>query len=321
MSGYSPTPTNRVFLRWHDLVPTPSANELFSMIWHHRDVLMDSCGGVLVAVMERERTLRYCRLMPDANSSRHLVLGAARTCDLQIRNSSVERKHALLSCWQSGVTTFTRIIALSRELTVTLQSGRAVSSSLFGEEAFVHLGDASLLAVPVSALSRGRPGPSLATEVRHPLRCTGRRRPPEFTPRVRRAERSTATSRRPVGVLHFTDGSCLVVDGPTLDRGLVLGRGSQDGGTVEVPGSTPATSRTQLALVRDPTGIWAVDLASTNGTRFGGVRARNSRLAGPLSFELGPGTGVRWAPATPPTISANPLLPCWDGFAPVGSDV
>ena len=87
---------------------------------------------------------------------------------------------------------------------------------------------------------------------------------------------------------HRGEAASVELSSEALDAGVLLGRADNcfNGGLGRV--FDEAISRTHLLLLRDRSGIFAFDLASTNGTRVNGSRIRRFRVPeGGGTLELG----------------------------------
>jgi hypothetical protein len=83
-----------------------------------------------------------------------------------------------------------------------------------------------------------------------------------------------------------------------LDRGLLFGRYER----CQLPlDGDDALSRVHLFVVRVDDRVWAIDTASTNGTRHNGIPVDASALSGTASLLLARRCVVHWAAALGPS--------------------
>ena len=80
-----------------------------------------------------------------------------------------------------------------------------------------------------------------------------------------------------------------------LERGLLVGRYER----CQLGASDDKMSRVHLLIIRDGAETWAIDTASTNGTRANGEPMRRTPLRDGTALELGKHITLRWRPPGP----------------------
>ena len=96
---------------------------------------------------------------------------------------------------------------------------------------------------------------------------------------------------------HGRPSACVRLTPKALASGVLVGRYSRCQLHQEAATSTPLVSRVHLCLLLDETGLWAIDLASRNGSVIDGERFRSRRLGPEAPIELAESLRVRWVAA------------------------
>lgn len=92
-------------------------------------------------------------------------------------------------------------------------------------------------------------------------------------------------------------GRCARVSSDALASGVLLGRYDRCHLGSSALGNDRHLSRVHLCVILDEDGLWAVDLASTNGSRLDGERFRTAKLGRQAKLSLPGHLTVRWTAA------------------------
>lgn len=304
----------------------PTFMEAFERVWPAVcDHLADPGGspGFLLAAVHESRLLATCWLDPADVQGRHAVVGRHTECRLHLAgDGGVSLRHLLASTWLEDGRPHLRLLDLRTPTGLLLEDGSRSAGGLSTDgSALARLGDWTLL-----CLRRGvEPWPDDAAVAWSSIPTRECVAVPSAPPRVRiRSQLRLLTSRtsdgpdstlvmsldpalelsdmvpgprEALGVLHLPGGRCCRIRADALDRGVLVGRNDRCAVTTdELGGPGGQVSRVHLALVRDPTGLWAIDTASTNGTRSGEMFAGAFSMRRTLPLVMGGQLAIRWVP-------------------------
>jgi hypothetical protein len=291
-------------------------------------------GLLAVAAWNGDAVADYLHV-PLGREPEFVVVGRHDRCDLSLHHDpTMSLRHAVISaCAVSGEMRL-RFLDLHSGLGFHTEDGRRCEALTADGAMFVRMGGYHLFLLPTGSLAP-LPWGSTAEETwkmipdriyrdlrvapRHPevaaLRPSptrpqsiitkiidppGMLRPLRPSPgergaRVARIELSSQTGRERFS-LHEAD----------LERGLLVGRYER----CQLGAHDDKMSRVHLLIIRDGTDIWAIDTASTNGTKVLGEPVRRACLREGTTLELGKHITLRWcAPGTEPDEPPTPSDP------------
>ena len=303
----------------------PSFEEVFEQVWpsaRPRLTDPDSGPGYLLAAVDPAGGHALHWLDAEESRSHHAIIGRHSECQLRLAGDDrISLRHLLASAWSRGGQPRLRLLDLRTHHGLELEDGSVAAGLAANGSAFARLGGSALLCLrrgsvpwpesgeaawasipirehePVSSAAprvrirrrlqlvgdqtSGGANGTLITALRAPLDLS------DLPPQPRTA----------LGVLHLPDGRCCWLRADALDRGVLIGRDDRCPlEAVDLSDDCGAVSRVHLALVRDPTGLWAVDAASTNGTRGDGHRGLAFPLRRATELRLGGQLKFRWVP-------------------------
>ena len=265
-----------------------------------------------------------CLELPlEVEQSVHCVIGRHTRADLVLRgDASVSLRHLLLTAWLDGARPALRVLDTGTGARFKTEYGATVAAMRADGTCFLSVGTWNLMAIYSEADTEWPEDGETAWQ-RLPLREAVDAneqwdRPPlraRAYPQLRPAtETGHATSS--TQIIHLADPEHLAMlppDSPlavgalflpgrrsvrlsvqALTRGVLIGRYDRCGVDQDLLQSDESISRIHLCLVQDPTGLWAVDMASTNGSRVDGERFRALRLDREASLTLARTTRLRW---------------------------
>jgi pSer/pThr/pTyr-binding forkhead associated (FHA) protein len=247
-------------------------------------------------------------------SDRFLVIGRHTRCALVLDDPEVSLRH-LVAHWSDdeGDAPTLRLWDLRTGQPFVTEDGLPSSSVVAEGVLFASLGRYQLLLVPLDALAWSDDADAAWASL--PVRRFASARVARDRVRSRDRRDSTVTHTLPpivfgAEILGGPDAKGRVTvelpDGRTerwvsdeqLDRGLLFGR--YDRCQLALDGDD-ALSRVHLFVVRVDDRVWAIDTASTNGTRHNGVPVAASALSSPASLLLARRCVVHWAAALGPS--------------------
>src|SRR5437764_9607582 len=261
--------------------------------------------GVLVAAIDRTGLFdAHVHLRLPQSGIAHLIVGRHERCDFVLsRDPDVSLRHVLVRATRgaSGQIQL-RAIDLRSRVGLLSEDGRRCEAIASRGPLFLHVASYVLLLLPT--------GPSVRPWTRDPddtwrgfsPRSQEILPPPQpLKPRAapgpasgRLATITTTSSSPQAGDLTSTHA----VWSDQLERGILVGRddrcshGGLDEGNL---------SRVHLVLLSVDDEVWAIDTASTNGTRaFSGPPFRQLLLSGETQLILADALSLRWAPALHP---------------------
>ncbi|AUX22038.1 hypothetical protein SOCEGT47_025390 [Sorangium cellulosum] len=270
-----------------------------------------------------------------ANSGAYAVFGSHPRCDVKFApGDDVCVRHLVATCCNLGDGGFgLRLMDLQTSIPFFVDDDVPRRSIVVSGPLLVRIGKHVVGGLPVGSRSSSRvlqvsscgmsePPRSLESVSERPA-LEGAAPPPALTEgittshRFTRGEISHITSVRPVShieemgapraktgyvrlTLQSSERSAAVeLPEKALDDGVLLGRADNclDRGLRAV--LSTHISRTHLLLLRDGTEIMALDLCSTNGTRYAGQKVRRVMVpAEGLALTLGPELTLIWHPQT-----------------------
>ena len=294
--------------------PVPAPAEAFSIAWPRiaamRATLRDTDGPrMAVIAVHSSGAVREAVVSAD----RFLVIGRHTRCALMLDDPEVSLRH-LVAHWSDEDGPTIRLWDLRTGQPFVTEDGLPSSSVVAEGVLFASLGRYQILFVPLDAVAWANDAEGAWALLPHRRFASAR----VASDRVRSIDPnrdSTVTHTLPPIVfgaepMTGSDGlSCgcatgrVVVelpDGRTerwvsdeqLDRGLLFGR--YDRCQLALDGDD-ALSRVHLLVVRIEGRIWAIDTASTNGTRHNGIPFDASALATSASLLLARRCVVHWA--------------------------
>lgn len=285
--------------------PAPPEQEAFRAAWPRiaqlRAAPTDSPAMAVVAVHATGRV--HHAVVP---SDRFLVIGRHTRCGLHLEDADVSLRH-LVAHWTDEPAPTLRLWDLRTGQPFVTEDGLPSSSVVAEGLLFASVGRYALLFVPLDAVAWA--GDAEGAWALLPLRRFASAR--VASQRLRSIDTSidaTITHTLPPVVF----GSEPLVGQPTgkvaveipqgrierwvsdeqLDRGLLFGRYDRCQLTLD---HDDTLSRVHLMVVRIDDRVWAIDTASTNGTRHNGIPVAASSLGETGSLLLGRNCIVRWA--------------------------
>jgi len=294
-----------------------SARESFVAVWDEVQPqlnAMKSPGFLLVASHRRWGT--SSRTLPLLNGrSSHRIIGRHSRCDLRLNGEAdVSLRHLLVSAWMTEEQAPTlRVLDLGARLKPRLEDGRSCSGFrangscsiavgnwwlhfLFAdgrcwpraaEDAWDALGERI-----VSGVLSATPRPEFPHRIRPRLRLVGPEPRSETSTLVVCLEGPEMLADLPpdcgdaIGYLTLCGDRLVNLSPVVLERGVLVGRYERCVGGKLLQQHT-TISRVHLCLVTDPTGLWAIDTNSSNGTWAQGGRVKAVRLGLGLRMQLG----------------------------------
>lgn len=266
----------------------------------------------------------FCAELPaDPEQSAHRVVGRHTRADLVLRgDDSISLRHLLVTAWFEDERPLLRVLDTGTDARFRTEDGKGCSAMRADGSCFVSAGSWNLMFLhnepgtewPESgeeAWERLPPRDLLdAREAweRPPLRARaypllkaeqGRSMTASSTQIIhlddpRQLAQLPAESPLAVGALFLPDRRSVRLTVQALTRGVLIGRYDRCGVDQELLSADDSISRIHLCLVQDPTGLWAVDMASTNGSRAGGHRFRSLKLGRQNELTLARSTRLRW---------------------------
>ena len=285
--------------------PAPDAADAFRTAHPHIVALAPGQGSQLaVFAVDGLGQVTHTLVAPD----RFLVLGRHTRCPLRLDDPAISLRH-LVAHWTRDPSPTIRLWDLRTGQPFVTEDATPTSAVVADGVLLASIGRYTLIFVPPGLLAEGDAATAWAAlpERRFATARVARGRTPSSA--------GTVTHTLPP-VVFGSDAACaspdapaaegkLVLEGPEgrierrvtaeqLDRGLLFGRY----GRCELSSEADAgLSRVHLLVVRVDDRIWAIDTASTNGTRHNGVPITASALGGQASLLLARRCIVRWVEA------------------------
>jgi hypothetical protein len=266
----------------------------------------------------------FCMEVPlDAEQSAHRVVGRHTRSDLVLRGDvSVSLRHLLLTAWIDGDRPALRVLDTGTKARFETEAGPTVAAMRADGTCFFSVGSWNLMAIYTEPDTDWPEEGEVAWDQLPPREtCDAREtwtRPllrARAYPQLRR-EQGTNPSASSTQIIHLDDPEQLAdlpPDSPlavgalflpdrrsvrlsvaALTRGVLIGRYERCGVDQDLLAADESISRIHLCLVQDPTGLWAVDMASTNGSRAAGQKFRAFRLEREAELTLARSTRLRW---------------------------
>ncbi len=261
----------------------------------------------------------FCMELPlDDERSVHRVVGRHTRADLVLRgDDSISLRHLLLSAWIDEGRPVLRALDVGSDARFSTEDGTDVASMLADGSCFLSVGSWNLMALytepdvfwpedaeeawdqlpPREAVDARRtwPRPSLRARVYPQLKGEDVSSTQVFhLDDPEQLAELPAESPLAVGALFLPRRRTVRLSVEALTRGVLIGRYERCGVDQDLLGADPSVSRIHLCLVQDPTGLWAVDMASTNGTRAQGEKVRSGKLEREADILLARTTRLRW---------------------------
>jgi hypothetical protein len=289
--------------------------------------------GVLAVGVWGNRTVDAYLHVPVGPEPRYAIIGRHRECDLQLpQDEGVSLRHVVLRCARRGNTDVRiRLWDLASGVGFTTEDGEVGEALVCEGPVFVRLGSYHLFLIPTGALSVAHwgsdpdetwasfpervfldhriptrskptaesPAPRIAAGKSHRVGNLERHSiitqiVPPARP-LRRKQRHHAPDGDPVGTLRLANAEeelSFPVTDKDLDHGLLVGRYAR----CDLGGDEKRLSRIHMLIVRDEDGVWAIDTASSNGTRRDDADIRAVRLDGATELVLANVLTLRWEP-------------------------
>jgi FHA domain-containing protein len=285
--------------------------------------------------------------VPLGGDPEFVVVGRHDRCDLSLhRDPTLSLRHAVVSACASGGEMRIRFLDLQSGLGFQTEDNQRCEALTADGAMFVRMGSYHLFLLPTGSLA---PLPWCATAEetwktipervyrdyrvapRHPAALISlpseptrpqtiitkiveppgllrplRPAPGARGPRIARIELSSSTGQERFS-LHEAE----------LDRGILVGRYER----CQLGASDDKMSRVHLLIIRDGHLTWAIDTASTNGTKANGESIRRAPLGSGTTLELGKQIILRWeatspedpeekpAPRSTPTVDSDVVAP------------
>jgi hypothetical protein len=227
--------------------------------------------GVLVAAVWDGAIDTHCHVPIDDDLAT-AVVGSDDRCDLRLRRDpSITPRHVVIGARRHGL----------HDVRVKLWS----------------MGTPEIASGPAVATIGGYHVFFLPTGCRLPYEW--RATSAETWPQLRSPLSSVPPAGSPAGMLALstrTSSTAIAVDDAQLDAGVWVGRDPR----CALGSDLSRLSRVHAVVVRHAGAIWAIDVASANGTTAGRDRIRQTRLHAGASLVLGRVAALAWrGPATP----------------------
>lgn len=266
----------------------------------------------------------FCLELPlDDARSVHRVVGRHTRADLVLRgDDAVSLRHLLVTAWLDGERPALRVLDTGTEGRFLTEYEARVAAMRADGTCFLTVGSWNLMALYAEPDTDWPEDGELAWERlpareavdaseswdRPPLRA---RAYPQLRLATETGQSSTSTqiihlddpeqlanmppdSPLAVGAIFLPDRRSVRLSVRALTRGVLIGRYERCGVDLDLLRADESISRIHLCLVQDPTGLWAVDMASTNGSRADGARFRTHRLGRQAVLTLARSTRLRW---------------------------
>jgi hypothetical protein len=289
-------------------------------------------GLLAVAAWDGKVLADYVHV-PLGHQPEFVVVGRHDRCDLSLhRDPTLSLRHAVIGARAAGGELRLRFLDLHSGLGFHTEDGQRCEALSADGAMFVRMGGYHLFLLPTGSLAP-LPWGSTAEETwkmipdrvyrdfrvapRHPEMAALRSEPTrpqtiitkiidppgmlrplrpapgDRGPRVARIDLSSQSGRERFS-LHEAE----------LERGLLVGRYER----CQLGASDDKMSRVHLLIIRDGLDTWAIDTASTNGTKVAGEPVRRVPLREGTALELGKHITLRWgAPATEPDEPPAPV--------------
>jgi hypothetical protein len=285
----------------------PDAADAFRRAWPALDRLRREAlarGGqprLAMVGVHADGTVATAEVPPDGFA----VLGRHTRCDLVLDDPGLSLRH-LVAHWTGGPTPTVRLWDLRTAQPFVTEDGRSTSSVVAEGMLFCSVGPVALLFVPLEAITFAMDADDAWSHL--PQRRFATLRPArEHAPRRSRGEVTITHTLPPLvfGVFDPEPGRAVAelslevpggravrrVSEEQLDRGLLFGRYERCQLSLDTDGWL---SRVHLLVVRFGGRVWAIDTASTNGTRHNGVLVSALALGTHTRLALGRSCLVGW---------------------------
>lgn len=270
--------------------------------------------------------------VPLGSQPEFVVVGRHDRCDLSLhRDPTLSLRHAVISACAAAGEMRIRFLDLQSGLGFHTEDGQRCEALTADGAMFVRMGSYHLFLLPTGSLAplawcntAGETWKTIPERVyrdhrvapRHPAALAlvpseptrsqtiitriveppGMLRPLRPAPgdrgaRVARIELSSSSGLERFS-LHEAD----------LERGILVGRYER----CQLGASDDKMSRVHLLIIRDGGVTWAIDTASTNGTRADGESIRRTPLGVGTTLELGKQITLRWTAASPEDPADEP---------------
>lgn len=285
-------------------------------------------GFVLVAQRWRSgtglmETARCLELPLDDGASAHRIVGRHTRADLVLRGDvSVSLRHLLVTAWSEDGAPRLRVLDTGTDARFESELGVELAAMQADGTCFWSVGTWNLMALycepgqewPLEAAEAWaqlpeREAPEVPPDLPRPelrarsyplLRGAANGAPGASTTQILHLEDPEELGQLPpdsplaVGALLLPGRRSVRLSVNALTRGVLIGRYGRCGVDQDLLAADESISRIHLCLVQDPTGLWAVDMASTNGTRVDGDKVRAIRLGRNANLTLARSTKLRW---------------------------
>jgi hypothetical protein len=257
--------------------------------------------GVLIAAIDGSGVFdAHAHLRLPATGIAHLIVGRHERCDVVLsRDSDVSLRHLLVRATRApGGTIHLRAIDLRSRVGLLSEDGKRCEAIAAKGPLFLHVASYTVLLIPTGPATRpwsDDPDTTLrgfsprAQEILPPPQPLKSRAAPS-PGAVRLANITIQSSSPQAGDLTSTHA----VWSDQLERGILVGRDDRcsHGGLEE-----GNLSRVHLVLLSVDDEVWAIDTASTNGTRIvDGAPFRQLLLTGDTQLVLADALSLRWTP-------------------------
>ena len=258
--------------------------------------------GVLIAAVDSNGLFdAHAHLRLPATGIAHLILGRHERCDVVLsRDSDVSLRHLLVRATRApGGNLHLRAIDLRSRVGLLSEDGRRCEAIASRGPLFLQVGSYVLFLLPTGPHAKQWSDDADATwrgfaprdqEILPPPQPLKSRAAPSPTA-MKLATITIQSSSPQAGDLTSTHA----VWSDQLERGILVGRDDRcsHGGLEE-----GNLSRVHLVLLSVDDEVWAIDTASTNGTRLlGALPFRQTRLSGEAQLVLADALTLRWQPA------------------------
>ena len=257
--------------------------------------------GVLIAAVDESGIFdAHAHLRLPASGIAHLIVGRHERCDVVLsRDTDVSLRHLLVRATRSvGGQIHLRAIDLRSRVGLLSEDGKRCEAIAAKGPLFLQIGSYTVMLLPTGRSMRPWTADAGATWAGFAPRSQ------EILPPPQPLKSRAAPSPNAVKLAHITIQSSSPQAGDLtsthavwsdqLERGILVGRDDRcsHGGLEE-----GNLSRVHLVLLSVDDEVWAIDTASTNGTRIAqGPPFRQLLLTGETHLVLADALTVRWSP-------------------------
>jgi hypothetical protein len=281
--------------------------------------------GLLAVAVWNGRVLADYVHVPLEGEPEFVVVGRHDRCDLSLhRDPTLSLRHAVISACATGGEMRIRFLDLQSGLGFHTEDGQRCEALTADGAMFVRMGSYHLFLLPTGSLA-ALPWCATADETwktipervyrdhrvapRHPAAAIALHAEPTRPqtiitrivepPGMLRPLRPAPGARGPrvawIELASSTGQERFSLHEAELDRGILVGRYER----CQLGASDDKMSRVHLLIIRDGGVTWAIDTASTNGTKVGGEAVRRAPVNDGTSLELGKQIVVRWQATAP----------------------